>query len=83
MDSLTKDSILQTAVLIRQTEYRLLDLFSQGKLYGTVHTCIGQELSGAVLAQFLTEDDYKFSNHRCHGHKEIKVCHRNLCVQAV
>jgi 2-oxoisovalerate dehydrogenase E1 component len=64
----TQKDILKTAILIRCTEKRLLDLFSQGKLYGTVHTCIGQELTGAVLARFLNEDDYKFSNHRCHGH---------------
>jgi TPP-dependent pyruvate/acetoin dehydrogenase alpha subunit len=28
---------------IRTVEERLLELFSEGKLSGTVHTCIGQE----------------------------------------
>ena len=30
------------AMLIRSVEQRLLELFAQGKLFGTVHTCIGQ-----------------------------------------
>jgi 2-oxoisovalerate dehydrogenase E1 component len=68
MKSEARDRALKTAVLIRCVENRLLALFSQGKLSGTVHTCIGEELSGAVAAQFLTGDDYVFSNHRCHGH---------------
>ncbi len=60
--------IIQKAVLIRTVEQKLLELFSEGKLFGTVHTCIGEELTGAVLAEFLTPKDYVFSNHRCHGH---------------
>ena len=35
------------AMLIRGVEQRLLDLFSEGKLFGTVHTCIGQEWTGS------------------------------------
>lgn len=68
MDLSTRDRVLKRAVLIRHVESRLLELFSQGKLYGTVHTSIGQELSASVAAEFLTKDDYVFSNHRCHGH---------------
>lgn len=68
MDNETKYSILKKAILIRSVESRLLELFSEGKLFGTVHTCIGEELTGATLSQFLTENDYVFSNHRCHGH---------------
>lgn len=60
--------ILYKALLSRKVEERLLELFSQGKLFGTVHTCIGQEFSGAVLTEFLQPGDSIFSNHRCHGH---------------
>ncbi len=56
------------AMLIRAVEQRLLDLFSQGKLFGTVHTCIGQEWVGVAVAEALREGDLIFSNHRCHGH---------------
>jgi hypothetical protein len=37
------------AILIRGVEKRLLDLFSEGKLFGTVHTCIGQEWTGIAV----------------------------------
>jgi len=49
-------------------EEALLELFSAGRLFGTVHTCIGQEMSGAVITEFLRPTDTVFSNHRCHGH---------------
>jgi 2-oxoisovalerate dehydrogenase E1 component len=61
-------SIFEKAVKSRLVEESLLDLFSLGKLHGTVHTCIGQELSGAVITEFLRSGDTIFSNHRCHGH---------------
>ncbi|MCC6222802.1 MAG: thiamine pyrophosphate-dependent dehydrogenase E1 component subunit alpha [Thermoleophilia bacterium] len=55
--------------LIRRFEETLLDLFSQGKLVGTTHTCIGQEADAAgVIACLEPERDVVFSNHRCHGH---------------
>ena len=59
---------LQQALTIRQVEQRLLGLFSEGKLFGTVHTCIGQEFTGPAIAAHLREGDTWFSNHRCHGH---------------
>ncbi len=63
------DLRLQRAYLIRLVEERLLALFSAGKLAGTTHTCIGQELSAVILAESLDpERDIIFSNHRCHGH---------------
>lgn len=59
---------LHSGLLIRGTEERLLRLFSEGKLFGTVHTCIGQELTGVAIANALVEGDIICSNHRCHGH---------------
>jgi 2-oxoisovalerate dehydrogenase E1 component len=56
------------AVLIREVEQRLLDLFAKGELFGTVHTCIGQEWTGVAVAAHLRRGDAVFSNHRCHGH---------------
>jgi 2-oxoisovalerate dehydrogenase E1 component len=69
--AVTKSAVQQayeTSFLIREVEQRLLALFSEGKLFGTVHTCIGQELSGAAIALSLSPGDLIFSNHRCHGH---------------
>src|SRR5512145_3461384 len=56
------------ALLIRRVEERLLALFAEGKLFGTVHTCIGQEWTGVAVAAALREGDLLFSNHRGHGH---------------
>ena len=60
--------LFAVATLIREVEQRLLDLFAAGKLFGTVHTCIGQEMVGIAIAQALEPGDLIFSNHRCHGH---------------
>ncbi|MCZ6915699.1 MAG: thiamine pyrophosphate-dependent enzyme [Gemmatimonadetes bacterium] len=60
--------LLRQAILIRRVEERLLALFSEGKLNGTVHTCIGQEWIGVALAAALDDGDMVFSTHRGHGH---------------
>lgn len=60
--------MFETAALIREAEQRLLELFAKGKLFGTVHTCIGQEFVGIAIARALEPGDQIFSNHRCHGH---------------
>jgi len=59
---------LKLLLVIRHFELMLLDLFSQGKLQGTTHTCLGQEYIPVALKPFLTDKDYTFSNHRGHGH---------------
>jgi len=61
-------TLYKRAAMIRQFEERLLQLFSEGKLSGTVHTCIGQELSALAVIDHLDPSDWIFSNHRCHGH---------------
>lgn len=64
----TKDRIIKKSLFIRSIEKKLLTLFQAGKINGTVHTCIGQELTGVCAAEFLNDDDYVLSNHRGHGH---------------
>ena len=59
---------LQRALLIRRTEQKLLALYAEGKLFGTVHTCIGQEFSAVAVGRAIGPDDVVFSNHRGHGH---------------
>jgi len=61
-------SILYKAYLTRYVEEIFLKLFEDGKLSGTVHTCIGQEMVGATITEHLVPGDTIFSNHRCHGH---------------
>jgi 2-oxoisovalerate dehydrogenase E1 component len=53
----------------RAFEMKLLSLFSEGKLYGTTHTYIGQEACAAALYTHVDPArDAVFTNHRCHGH---------------
>ncbi len=66
--SLPETRLLRKALGIRLFEQRLLKLFSEGKLNGTVHTCIGQEWTGVAVTEHLQPADIIFSNHRCHGH---------------
>ena len=54
--------------LIRALEEKLLRLFSQGKLFGTTHTSIGQEAIAVAVGAHLSEEDVVFGSHRCHGH---------------
>ena len=55
--------------VVRTVEERLLQLFADGKLSGTTHTCIGQEMAAVALAAALDRrKDVLVSNHRCHGH---------------
>lgn len=61
------DADLELLIFIRRFEETLLQLFSEGKLSGTTHTCIGQEYIPVALAP-LTQGDFIFSNHRGHGH---------------
>jgi len=59
---------IKKAILIREVEMSFLSLFEQGKLNGTVHTCIGQEFTGVFVSKYLTADDHVVTNHRGHGH---------------
>jgi 2-oxoisovalerate dehydrogenase E1 component len=56
------------ALKIRLVETQLLKLFAEGELNGTVHTCVGQELTPVFVAHFLEDQDVILSNHRGHGH---------------
>lgn len=60
--------LIKQALTIRAVEEKFLSLFSEGKLNGTVHTCVGQEFSALAFAGQLQKQDFVFSNHRCHGH---------------
>ena len=59
---------IREAFLIRSVENTFLDLFSEGLMNGTVHTCVGQEFSAVAVCSDLLESDWVTSSHRCHGH---------------
>ena len=65
----SEETACERMTLIRAVEEKLLSLFSEGKLFGTTHTCIGQEMSAAAVVSAIDRDrDVVFSSHRCHGH---------------
>ena len=43
---------------IRIFEKKLLELFSEGKINGTTHACIGQEEVAVSVMQNILEDDF-------------------------
>lgn len=54
---------------IRYVEESLLKLYDRGLIFGTIHTCIGQEVCAAAVTQNLDrEKDVVWSSHRGHGH---------------
>lgn len=61
-------NFFQLALSIRRVEDKFLELFDQGKMNGTVHTCNGQEFSAIAFCTSLEKNDFIFSSHRCHGH---------------
>ena len=66
---LRPESLYAYGAAIRATEQLLLDLFGQGLLSGTTHTCLGEELCQMAVVRALgEEDDAVLSNHRNHGH---------------
>lgn len=67
-ENIKMDFFLKESYKIRLFEEMLIDQYSKGKIKGTLHTSIGQETIPVVIYQYLTEDDWIFSNHRGHGH---------------
>ena len=53
---------------IRLLEEEVLRLHSRGLLFGTTHTCLGQEAIAVGTLLHLAPQDRVFSNHRGHGH---------------
>ena len=55
-------------LLIRRFEETVEKLFSEGRIVGTAHTCIGQEAVAVGVAAALKPQDALTSTHRGHGH---------------
>jgi 2-oxoisovalerate dehydrogenase E1 component len=54
--------------LIRRFEDRAAELFHQGIIFGTAHSCVGQEAIAVGAAGVMRETDYLVGHHRSHGH---------------
>ncbi|MCL4417702.1 MAG: thiamine pyrophosphate-dependent dehydrogenase E1 component subunit alpha [Actinobacteria bacterium] len=60
-------SLYEVMIKIRYFEEKILDLFLQGKLPGTLHLYNGQEAISAGVCSNLRNDDYIIGTHRPHG----------------
>lgn len=54
--------------LIRYFEDRATELFIDGQIVGTAHSCAGQEAIAVGAAAVMRPDDYLVGHHRSHGH---------------
>ncbi len=54
--------------LVRRFDERVIELFLQGLVKGTAHSCVGQEAIAVGACAALRDDDYVVSHHRGHGH---------------
>ena len=68
LDSGIIKEMYQKLYLIRIFEERVIDLITNRMIWGTVHTCIGQEAVAVGVCTALRKDDYITSTHRGHGH---------------
>lgn len=67
--NLKKENIALKLLNIRHFEESLDKLFSERKIHGTYHRCIGQEATAVGLTTCLEKSkDFVVSNHRNHGH---------------
>jgi 2-oxoisovalerate dehydrogenase E1 component len=55
-------------LLIRCFEERAAQLFKEGIIFGTAHSCVGQEAIAVGAAGVMRETDYVIGHHRSHGH---------------
>src|SRR3989344_471111 len=68
MKTQIENRLIEKALLIRTVEESLLYFYAEGKVSGTLHSCIGQEFAAATVGMQLNPDDAVVSNHRGHGH---------------
>jgi 2-oxoisovalerate dehydrogenase E1 component len=62
------EALFEMVALVNAFERETLRLFSQGRLRGTTHSCLGQEAIAAAVGACLRPGDIVFAPHRCHGH---------------
>jgi 2-oxoisovalerate dehydrogenase E1 component len=81
----SKDQMLalyKNMLKIRRCEEQLVKLYAAGKIYGGVHTYIGEEAVATGVCAHLRPDDTVFSTHRGHGHALSKgVTPRELIAE--
>jgi 2-oxoisovalerate dehydrogenase E1 component len=62
------ERFLRDMYRVRRFDERVIELFHQGIVKGTAHSCVGQEAIAVGACAALAPDDYVVSHHRGHGH---------------
>jgi len=68
LDTATLEGFYRDLVRVRRFDERVIELFHQGVVKGTAHSCVGQEAIAVGACAALEERDYVVSHHRGHGH---------------
>ena len=74
---------LEKMMLIRQFEYKITEFARQGKIYGSVHLCVGEEASAVGTGFALKKEDYVIPTHRGHGQAISKGTDVNLLLAEI
>ncbi len=61
-------ALFRMMVRVRRFDERVIELFNDGRVKGTAHSCVGQEAIAAGACAHLTPRDWILTHHRGHGH---------------
>jgi 2-oxoisovalerate dehydrogenase E1 component len=67
-DTATLEKLYRDLYRVRRFDQRVIELFQQGVVKGTAHSCVGQEAIAVGACAALEDSDYIVSHHRGHGH---------------
>jgi len=68
---------------VRQFENKIVNFARQGKIYGSVHLCVGEEAASVGSCFVLKETDYLLPTHRGHGQAIAKGSDINTLLAEV
>jgi 2-oxoisovalerate dehydrogenase E1 component len=68
LDTAALQALYTMMLRIRRFDERVRELFLEGTVKGTAHSCVGQEAIAAGACAALNERDFIISHHRGHGH---------------
>ncbi|MHB1347442.1 MAG: thiamine pyrophosphate-dependent dehydrogenase E1 component subunit alpha [Candidatus Humimicrobiaceae bacterium] len=67
IDNDLKLNFYEKMLTVRLFENKIMDFARQGKIYGSVHLCVGEEAASVGSCMALREKDYLLPTHRGHG----------------
>ena len=67
IDNDLKLNFYEKMLTVRLFENKIMDFARQGKIYGSVHLCVGEEAASVGSCMALKEEDYLLPTHRGHG----------------